>query len=291
MTAAAWKGGMTAEEMGARRHDARSGAFEDAPTRAPGYAPDAAFDDVRRDDASFDDARIAEARRNEASRDEARRAAAFRAAERHSRRVRWLRSGILTAVLVGVGGLAGALLLGGRSPPAGVSLGQIGVEGSRVTMKAPRLAGFRADSPPYEVTARAASQDVTTPQIIDLEDLDAKIGMGDRGSGHVTAARGRYDSGKETLRLAGDVLMRTDRGYVLRLAEADIDFKAGSLVSDKPVEAELGTSTVRSDLLRIADGGRKLVFEGRVRSVLKPQAASSATAAGAAPAAVKDPLK
>jgi lipopolysaccharide export system protein LptC len=259
MTAAAWKGGMRAQDPGFGRRDAQGGE----PARARAVSNAAAFADPRR-------------------------AEAFRAAVRHSRRVRWLRFGIVAAAIAGVAGLAGAFLLGGRTPPA-VSLGQIGVEGSRVTMKAPRLAGFRSDSRPYEVTARAASQDVATPQLIDLEDLDARIGMGDRGAGHVTASRGRYDSGKETLRLAGDVVMRTDRGYVLRLAEADIDFKAGSLVSDKPVEAELGSSTVRADLLRIADGGRRLVFERRVRSVLKPQAA--ATTASPAPADSKGGLK
>jgi hypothetical protein len=30
-------------------------------------------------------------------------------------------------------------------------------------------------------------------------------------------------------------------------------------------------STVAADRLRVSDGGRKLVFEGRVRSVLKSQ--------------------
>jgi lipopolysaccharide export system protein LptC len=200
-----------------------------------------------------------------------RRRAAFVAAHRHSRRVRLIRVGIIAAVALGVAGLAGALFLGGRKQPEGISLGSIGVEGSRVTMSAPRLTGFRSDSRPYEVTARAATQDIKAPSLIDLQDLDARIGMGDQGSGHVTARKGLYDSVKETLRLTQDVVMRTDRGYELRMSEGDIDFKAGSLVTDNPVEAQMKASTVAADRLRVSDGGRKLVFEGRVRSVLKSQ--------------------
>lgn len=201
--------------------------------------------------------------------DASRRAQAFADAARHSRRVRLIRQAILGAVALGVLGFAGALFLGARKQPEGLTLGSIGVEGSRVTMTLPRLTGFRKDSRPYEVTARAATQDLKSPTLIDLQDLEARIGMGEQGTGHVTARRGLYDNAKETLRLEENVVMRTDRGYELRLSEGDIDFKAGSLASDKPVEGVMRASTVRADRLRVTDGGRKLVFEGRVRSLLK----------------------
>lgn len=210
--------------------------------------------------------------------DERRRADAFVAAARHSRRVRFIRVAILASVGLGALGLAGALFLGGRKPPEGISLGSIGVEGSRVTMSLPKLTGFRSDLRPYEVTARAATQDLKAPTLIELVDLDARIGMGDQGVGHVTARKGRYDNVKETLRLEEDVVMRTDRGYELRLSEGDIDFKAGSLASDKPVEGLMRASTVRADRLRVTDGGRKLVFEGRVRSLLKSESPAAAAA-------------
>jgi lipopolysaccharide export system protein LptC len=203
------------------------------------------------------------------ARDERRRADAFAAAARHSRRVRLIRVAILSSVAAGLLGLAGALFLGGRKQPEGLSLGSIGVEGSRVTMSLPKLTGFRSDLRPYEVTARAATQDLKTPTLIELQDLDARIGMGERGTGHVTSRTGRYDNVKETLRLEQDVVMRTDRGYELRLSEGDIDFKSGTLVSDKPVEGVMNASSVRADRLRVTEGGRRLLFEGRVRTRLK----------------------
>lgn len=206
------------------------------------------------------------------------RAAAFRAAARHTRRVRLIRLGILGSVAAGFLGLGAALVLGGRKPPEGISLGSIGVEGSRVTMSLPKLTGFRSDLRPYEVTARAATQDLKAPTLIDLQDLDARIGMGEQGVGHVTARIGRYDNVKETLRLEQNVVMRTDRGYELRLSEGDIDFKAGTLASDRPVEGVMKASSVRADRLRVTDGGRKLVFEGRVRSLLKSESPAPAAA-------------
>jgi len=215
--------------------------------------------------------------------DESRRADAFLAAARHSRRVRLIRLAILSAVGLGVLGLGGALFLGGRKLPEGVSLGSIGVEGTRVTMTLPKLTGFRSDLRPYEVTARAATQDLKSPTLIELLDLDAHIGMGEQGVGHVTARKGRYDNVKETLRLEEDVVMRTDRGYELRLSEGDIDFKAGSLFSDKPVEGLMRASTVRADRLRVTDGGRKLVFEGHVSSLLKSDSPAAAAAQPKAP--------
>lgn len=216
--------------------------------------------------------------------DAERRAAAFRAAERHSARVRALRRGIFAVAALAVLAFVGTLFWApSRSAPA-VSLGAIGVEGTRVTMSAPKLNGYRNDSRPYQVTARTATQDLKTPQLIDLADLDARIGMGEQGTGHVVAKTGRYDSARETLHLADDVTMRTDRGYELRLASADIDFKAGSLVSDQPVEALLRGSQVRAGSLLVEDGGRKLVFAGRVRSILRPQGATAPDAPSAAAA-------
>lgn len=210
--------------------------------------------------------------------DERRRADAFAAAARHSRRVRWIRAGIVGVASAGLLGLAGALFLGGRKQPEGISLGSIGVEGSRVTMSLPKLTGFRSDMRPYEVTARAATQDLKSPTLIDLQDLDARIGLGEQGVGHVTARKGRYDNAKETLRLEQDVVMRSDRGYELRLSVGDIDFKAGTLSSDEAVEGVMKASTVRAERLRVTDGGRKLVFEGRVRSVLKSESPAAPSA-------------
>ncbi len=47
-------------------------------------------------------------------------------------------------------------------------------------MEAPRVAGFTKDARPYEVTARAASQDITKPDIVELKEIRAKVEMQDK---------------------------------------------------------------------------------------------------------------
>lgn len=208
------------------------------------------------------------------------RARAFAAAGRHSSRVRFIRRAIVVVAVLAVGGLFAATWLDPfRRLPEGVSLGSIGVAGSRVTMELPRLNGYRRDSKPYEVTARSAVQDLKKPNTIELSELDARIGMADHGVGHVIARTGFYDTQKETMELKNDVRMKTESGYEVQLASATIDFKAGTMVSNEPVTALVRTSTIRSQSMRVSDGGRVLVFEGRVRTMILPEEEGAAAAA------------
>ncbi|MBK9083543.1 MAG: LPS export ABC transporter periplasmic protein LptC [Rhizobiales bacterium] len=211
---------------------------------------------------------------------EASRAKAFAAAGRHTSRVRFLRGAIVAAAALGVLGLAAVAWLDPfRRLPEQVSLGSIGVSGSRVTMDLPKLSGFRRDSKPYDVTARSAVQDLKKPNVIELVELDARIAMADHGVGHVTARTGFYDSAKETMELRNDVRMKTDSGYEVQLGSALIDFKAGTLVSTDPVTALVRNSTIKADAMRVADGGKQLVFEGRVRTQILPENEQDAAAA------------
>jgi lipopolysaccharide export system protein LptC len=201
------------------------------------------------------------------------RAEAFRAAERHSRRVLLMKRGIVAVAVFAALLLAAAKFLDPfAAAPAALTLDSIGVSGTSVTMAAPKLSGYRSDNRPYQLTAREAVQDVTRPQLVELRDLDARIAMGAQGAGRVTAKSGLYDSGKETMELAEDIRLRTDEGHELALSRASIDFKAGSLVSHEPVAAQLRASTINADSFKVADGGRVLVFEGRVRTQIRPEA-------------------
>lgn len=211
---------------------------------------------------------------------EARRAQAFAAAGRHSARVRLLRRAIVAAAGLGVVALGVVAWLDPfRRLPEQVSLGSIGVSGSRVTMDLPKLSGFRRDSKPYDVTARSAVQDLKKPNVIELVELDARIAMADHGVAHVTARTGFYDSAKETMELRNEVRMKTESGYEVQLSSALIDFKAGTLVSAEPVTAVVRASTVKADGMRVAEGGKLLVFEGRVRTQILPEDEQDAAAA------------
>ena len=195
-------------------------------------------------------------------------AATYRAAMRHTRFIRFLRFAIPAGSLLAIVGIVIVAVFDpfGRLPQA-VSVGAVSFNGSQITMELPKLTGFRKDLRPYEVTATAARQDIRNPQIIDLTNLKARIGMGDRGNALLTSTAGVYDSTKETLQLSGDVRVRTGDGIELNMKSAFAEFKSGSIVSKEPVEVVLRDGTIHANGIEIADGGREIIFPGRVHTV------------------------
>ena len=211
---------------------------------------------------------------------DARRAEAFRAAGRHTSRVRFMKRAIVGSAIAGALGLAFVAFFNPfRNLPENVSISSIGVNGSRITMELPKLNGYRKDSRPYEVTAKQAIQDLKKQNMIELVDLEARIEMADHGQGRVTARTGFYDTGKETMQLVNDVRMKSDSGYEVLLTKADIDFKAGTMASNEPVRVLMRTSTIRADRMNVIDGGKTLVFEGRVKTMILPESEADAAAA------------
>lgn len=199
-------------------------------------------------------------------------AKAYRAAMRHTRFIKFLRFLIPAGSLLTIIGIVVVAVFDpfGRLPK-GVSVGSISLNGSQITMELPKLTGFRKDLRPYEVTANAARQDIRNPQIIDLSDLKARIGMGERGNALLTSTGGVYDSSKETLQLSGDVRVRTGDGIELNMKSAFAEFKSGSIISKEPVEVRLRDGTIHANGIEIVDGGREIIFPGRVHSVFQAQ--------------------
>src|SRR5882672_6519496 len=104
----------------------------------------------------------------------------FRAAKRHSRLVRFLRIGIPVGVLVSI--LAVIVVATVLDPLRAlaklpINIGGLVVSGTKITMQQPRLTGYTQDSRPYVVNARAAAQDVTKPDVLELDDIRATMDM------------------------------------------------------------------------------------------------------------------
>ncbi|MBX9739180.1 MAG: LPS export ABC transporter periplasmic protein LptC [Beijerinckiaceae bacterium] len=203
---------------------------------------------------------------------EATRSRAFRAAGRHSSRVVFLRRFILASSILGIVAL---VVIGVFNPfgqlPQNVSISGGNLDGTRVTMEKPKLNGYRKDGRPYEVRASSGVQDVRKPSIIELKDLDARIGMSDRSTVRVASPFGVYDSTREFMDFQGEVSIKSDTGYDIRMQSAQMDFKAGTVVSDKPVSVVMTNGTVLADRLDITDSGRLITFAGNVRSTILPE--------------------
>lgn len=199
-----------------------------------------------------------------------RRRAAFGAARRHTRLVHILRRMIPIAAVVLVIGLVVIPFLsplGGKL--ANVSVSSVGITGGKVRMETPKLAGYRKDNRPYQVTAINAYQEIKNPTQIELQTMTARIQMEREGWVTVNAKTGLFDTQKEKLRLVDDVKIRTESGHDMQMKTADVDFKSGTVVSKEPVKVSMGETTVDANTLDVKNNGELIVFEGRVRAFIR----------------------
>ena len=68
--------------------------------------------------------------------------------------------------------------------------GKLVISGTKITMEAPKLSGYTRDNRWYEMNAKAAAQDVTKPDFVELAEIRAKIETADK-SRHQPHVKGR----------------------------------------------------------------------------------------------------
>jgi lipopolysaccharide export system protein LptC len=198
------------------------------------------------------------------------RAPVFRSAVRHSRRVRLLRIAIPIGVLVVLLMLVLATYFNPMRLIAKLpkELGSLAISGTKITMEQPRMSGYTRDSRAYEFTAKAAAQDITKPEVVELQGIRAKVEMQDKSVMEMTAATGVYDTKSEILKLGEQIILKSTGGYEGRLTEAVIDTRKGEIVSDKPVEVTMLNGKLNANRLVVIESGALIRFEGGVAMTL-----------------------
>ncbi len=197
-------------------------------------------------------------------------ALAFRVARRHSRIVRILRIAIPAGVVLG---LTVVFLLTYFNPARmftklPVDIGHLVVSGTKITMEKPRLTGFTHDARVYDLTAKAAAQDLTKPNLVELSDIRAKLQMQGNGTMQLTADTGLYNSKLETLKLDKNIVLTSSTGYQSWLSEAAIDIRKGHVLSTHPVKVKMLQGTLNAKGLEITNSGEVVHFVGGVDMVL-----------------------
>ncbi|MDI4665746.1 hypothetical protein K9U40_15655 [Xanthobacter autotrophicus] len=212
----------------------------------------------------------------------------FSSARRHSRRVRWVKrllplSIVVAVVAIGAVSVLSRLKLSIELP---FDIGHLTLTGSRLTMELPKLSGFTDDNRGYRVTARTATQDLTHPDVIDLTDIEARLEMSDKGWASVSAKVGSFDTKKQFITLGDGVDLAMNGGYGGRLHDAEVDVKAGTIATEKPVVFTYLDGKLVADRLHVGDRGTRALFEGNVQLDFrmsnlpgqKPDAAAKAAA-------------
>jgi lipopolysaccharide export system protein LptC len=198
-----------------------------------------------------------------------RRSSAFPEALRHTARVTRLRRFLLwgvggSVVIVGLGLLASSL----RLLPVDLNLARVALKGTRIVIETPKLVGYRKDGRPYEVRARVGVQDITKPDIFDLDGLDVRIETSGAAAVVLTAAKGVYNTKNDRADMSGGVNIRDDKNFDMRMESAVMDLKASVMTSDKPVTLKIDGGEVVANAVEFAQKERRATFSGGVRSVL-----------------------
>ena len=92
------------------------------------------------------------------------------------------------------------------------------ISGTKITMEAPKLSGFTRDQRWYELTAKAAAQDITKPDVVELQEIRAKIEMQDKSTINLSATDGLLrPQDRHAHARPQTILLTSSSGYEMQL--------------------------------------------------------------------------
>lgn len=203
--------------------------------------------------------------------------ALFHAAQRHSVRVRVLKTALPVAAVIVATVFSWYTFLATPNTPIKVEVNN-GGESGKLVMTSPHLNGYTKDNRPYSMTAAKATQDAKNSGAISLEGISAELPVGEKGTAKVEATSGVYDNANGRLQLDKDFTVTTDDGLRAVMHSADVNLKSGQITTDKPVDIRSGSTHILADSMQVKDNGKVLIFENKVRmtvdgSVVSPNKA------------------
>lgn len=133
-----------------------------------------------------------------------------------------------------------------------------------------RFTGTDRKEQPFTVTADAAAQVQSAPELVDLSFPKADIALQSGAWLSLSADSGVYDRNRQVLNLRGSVNLFHDTGYELHTSAARIDLAAGTASGDRPVSGHGPLGTLDASGFRVLDRGKRLIFTGQSRLVLFP---------------------
>lgn len=198
-----------------------------------------------------------------------RKTQAFAVAQRHSRLVRFLKIAFPAIAVALVGGF---LLVFYVFTPVEIAVkaeGSAFVDG-KLVMANPKLEGMTKESRPYSMTAQRAIQDLAAPSVIQLEEISAKLPIDADQWVSIDAPKGTYNRDANTLDVKSPFKVKSTDGLTAAFTSAFVDIAKGSLKTEEPVDISLNGTRVQAESMTVAEKGKVLVFERRVRMEIDP---------------------
>lgn len=193
-----------------------------------------------------------------------RQSAAYDIALRHSSRVKRLKiilplgAALISLIFIGVSAVRTWL-------PDEVSLESARIENGKIVMEKPAVAGRNDDGIDYSMNADRALQDIANPNLMTLEKVIAAVPMSDMVA-QVVAQEGIFDRASNKLEMTAPFDINLSNGIKAQFQSANVDLRAGTMVTDEPVSITTKEGTIIAQSLHIADNGRTITFSGQVRA-------------------------
>jgi lipopolysaccharide export system protein LptC len=183
-------------------------------------------------------------------------------ARRHSRLVRRLRWGVPAVAMLALAVLTMSSVLSRINIPKLPRI--VGISGTRLTMEVPHIGGFTRDGREYKVSAEAAVQDLTNPDVLELSGIKGTTITKDNDTIKLAAVAGLYATKSQLLTLTNGIDITTSSGKHAELSEAQIETSKGDVVSKTPVKVQFPNGDLRANGVEIFNNGEKIHFSGAV---------------------------
>lgn len=187
----------------------------------------------------------------------------------HDRLVHFLARALPAAV----GALLAVMILAPLSPRGEISFlldrRKVAVLDDRMQVSSAMYRGQDDDGRNFSITAGSAVQRTKTRQMIELDQLTARI-MLDDGPALLTAGNGDYDFGREIVDIVGPINFQTSNGYRMTAKNVDIDLGAKRLKSRGPVEGRIPAGTFSADRINADLSERSVTLDGNARLRMVP---------------------
>lgn len=187
----------------------------------------------------------------------------YASARRHSRFVRVLRYALPAISVVGV---VAFLVIAYVLPqlPSDISASSIDVNSNAIVMKDPHVSGYLSGGRTYEVKADRAEQQLQDTKVVTLHNINATLGFGNGETAKINAKSGIFHADTQRIELDNRITLSTTTGITGQLESANIDMKAGTMRTDKPIQFSSQGSEIRANGVSVEDKGGWIEFFGPV---------------------------
>lgn len=162
-----------------------------------------------------------------------------------------------------------------KSKPEKFSLGlsdvKIETAGGQRVINA-RFTGVDSENRPFSITAESVVQAASKDNGVQLIQPKADVTLAGDSWVAIAAPKGLFRRDAEILDLSGGVDVFHDDGYEFRTAEARLDFGTSSASGNKPIRGQGPFGTIEAEGFEIAGSGDSIVFTGKSRLLLYPDA-------------------